>query len=232
MKFKKRGRRPPRRREPEEKPIWYPKTKLGKKVLAGDYSSLEEILKRGEVILESGIIDTLIPDIKQEIIYIGGSPGKGGGIRRTATKRTVRMHKSGRRFKLTAVAAVGDGKGVVGVGKASSKEHRTALEKATLKAKLNMIRVRKGCGSWECACGGTHSIPFKTEAKYGSVRVVLTPGPKGLGLVANPTGRKILGLAGISDLWVKTFGNTGTRMNLVYAIVEALKNLNRIKGAL
>lgn len=221
-----------RQRPPEEKPVWYPKTQLGKRVLNGEFSSLDDILAKGEVILEPEIVDTLIPDLQQEIIYIGGSPGKGGGIRRTATKRTVRMHKSGRRFKLTAVAAVGDGKGVVGIGKASSKEHRTALEKATLQAKLNMIRVRKGCGSWECVCGGDHSIPFKTEAKYGSVRAVLSPAPKGLGLVANPTGRKILGLAGVSDLWVKTFGSTNTRTNLVYAIVGALKNLNKTKGDL
>ena len=177
-------------------------------------------------------MDALIPESKQEIIYVGGSPGKGGGIRRTATKRTVRMHKSGRRFKLTAVVAVGDSKGVVGLGKSSSKEHRTALEKAALQAKLNMVRVRKGCGSWECACGGDHSIPFKSEAKVGSVRVVLYPGPKGLGIVANPTGRQILSLAGIQDIWVKTFGNTHARMNMVYAILEALKNLNKTKGAL
>lgn len=231
MRPRESGQRRSRYRE-EEKPVWSPKTSLGKRVLKGEFSSLEEILRKGEVILEPEIVDTMIPDLKQEVIYVGGSPGKGGGIRRTATKRTVRMHKSGRRFKLTAVVAVGDGKNIVGIGKASSKEHRIALEKAALKAKLNVIRVRNGCGSWECACGGTHSIPFQAQAKYGSVKAVLYPGPKGLGIVANPTGRKVLALAGISDMWLKTFGNTGARMNLVYAIFEALKRLNSTKGAL
>ena len=207
-------------------------TALGRKVMAGEITSLEEIMRSGEVILEPEIIDKLVPDAREEVIYIGGSPGKGGGIRRTATKRTVRMHKSGRRFKLTAVVAVGDGKGVVGIGKASSKEHRTALEKAALQAKLNMIRVRKGCGSWECACDGDHSIPFKAHSSVGSVKVTLLPGPKGLGLVANPTGRKILGLAGINDVWVKATGSTRTRTNFVFAILGALKNLNKTKGAL
>lgn len=220
------------RRRHEEKKEWIPKTSLGKRVMKGEAGSLDDILERGEVILEPEIVDALVPGIKQEIIYIGGSPGKGGGIKRTATKRTVRMHKSGRRFKLTAVVVVGDGKGIVGVGKASSKEHRVAMEKAAHQARLNVIRIRKGCGSWECACGGEHSIPFKTEASYGSVRAILYPGPKGLGLVANPTGRAVLGLAGIKDMWVKTFGNTGARMNLVYAIFQSLKNLNRTKGDL
>ncbi len=209
---------------------WIPKTALGNDVLKGKYGSLEQVLMKGELILEPEIVDRLIPDIKHEILYIGGSPGKGGGIRRTATKRTARMHKSGRRFKLTSVIVVGNEDGVVGMGKASSKEHRVAIEKATLQAKLNVIRARRGCGSWECGCGGTHSIPFKTSAKYGSVRVTLLPAPKGVGIVADRTSRAILKLSGIRDVWVQMDGNSGARINLAYAVFNALKNLNRTKG--
>ncbi|MBN2330204.1 MAG: hypothetical protein JXC85_00135, partial [Candidatus Aenigmarchaeota archaeon] len=146
---RRKGRKPFGEKEEE----WIPKTKLGNDVLAGRFKTLDEILEKGDLILEPEIIDALIPDLMQEIIYIGGSPGKGGGIRRTATKMTARMHKSGRRFKLSAVAVVGNGNGIVGVGSAISKEHRTALEKAVKNAKLNTIRVRRGCGSWECGCG-------------------------------------------------------------------------------
>ncbi|MBI4021684.1 MAG: 30S ribosomal protein S5 [Candidatus Aenigmarchaeota archaeon] len=223
-------RRDDRRRDREEVKPWTPRTDLGRAVQKGEITSVVDILNKGGVILEPEIIDALIPNLKEEVIYIGGSPGKGGGIRRTATKRTVRMHKSGRRYTLSAVVAVGDGLGIVGLGKAASKEHRTALEKATLQAKLNVIHVRKGCGSWECACGSSHSIPFRTEASCGSIRVALLPGPKGLGLVANPTVRQILSLAGIKDIWVKTSGNTGARGNLVYAVFDALNKLNGTKG--
>jgi small subunit ribosomal protein S5 len=216
----------------EEEKIWFPKTKLGKSVLAGKFESLDTLLKEGHVILEPEIVDHLEPEMNQEVIYIGGSPGKGGGIRRTATKRTTRMHKSGRRFKLTALVAVGNGRGIIGIGKASSKEHRMALEKAAQQAKLNVIRVRSACGSWECACDGEHSIPFSTRASFGSVKVRIIPGPKGLGIVANPTVKKIIGLAGIKDIWVKTSGKTETRINLTYAVFDALRNLNRTKGAL
>ncbi len=209
---------------------WIPKTSLGNDVLKGKYKSLEEVLMRGELILEPEIIDKLVPDIKADILYVGGSPGKGGGIRRTATRRTARMHKSGRRFKLTSVMVVGNENGIVGLGKASSKEHRIAIEKATLQAKLNVIRVRRGCGSWECGCGSNHSIPFKTSAKYGSVSVTLLPAPRGVGIVADKTSRVILKLAGIRDVWVKVSGNSGARINLAYAIFTALKNLNRTKG--
>ncbi|MBU0898263.1 MAG: 30S ribosomal protein S5 [Nanoarchaeota archaeon] len=216
----------------EEVKEWIPKTVLGKKVLKGNYSNVDEILEKGELILEPEIIDHLIPDLKQEVIYIGGTPGKGGGIKRTATKKTSRMHKSGRRFKLTAVIVVGNENGIVGIGKASSREHRIAIEKAAKQAKLNVVRVRRSCGSWECACPGNHSIPFETTAKIGSVRAVLKPAPKGVGIVADGATKKILQLSGIKDIWVKTYGATATRMNLAFAVFTALKNLNRTKGSL
>lgn len=209
-----------------------PKTQLGKDVSSGKYKSIEDILEKGMVIQEPLIVDMLIPGLKEEVIYIGGSPGKGGGIKRTATKKTARMHRSGRRFKFTAVVVVGNENGIVGVGQASSRENRTAMDKAIDQAKLNVIQVRQGCGSWECGCGGKHSIPFKTQAKYGSVSVRLIPAPKGLGIVSNDSGKKILRLAGIKDVWVKTLGNTGARNNLIFAIFQALKNLNRTKGEL
>ncbi len=232
MQRNSRGRRPGgRRREYEEdKAEWAPKTKLGKEVLAGNYNSIGDILEKGFVILEPEIVDSLVPDIKEEIIYIGGSPGKGGGIRRTATKRTARMHKSGRRFKLTALVAVGNEDGILGMGKATSREHRLALEKAIQQAKLSIIRVKRGCGSWECGCGGTHSIPFRSSAKSGSIEVTIMPAPKGTGIVADETTKAILRLAGFKDVWVKTRGQTSTRNNLAFTVFDAIKNLNKTKG--
>jgi small subunit ribosomal protein S5 len=142
------------------------------------------------------------------------------------------MHKSGRRFKLSSVIVVGNEAGIVGIGKASSSEHKTAIEKALENAKLNVISIKKGCGSWECGCGGEHSIPFKSEASCGSVKISLLPGPKGLGIVASDPVKKIMTLAGIRDVWVKASGNTHARANLINAVFEALRNLNKTKGDL
>ncbi len=232
-----RGRRPRRtfrEREAEMREQrlaqWVPRTQLGKRVVGGEFKTIDDVLRSGEIILEPEIVDYLVPDLKNEVIYAGGSPGKGGGIRRTATKRTVRMHKSGRRFKLTAVTVIGNEDGVVGIAKASAKEHRNALEKSLEQAKTKLIRVRRGCGSWECGCGGQHSIPFKTTTTVGSVEVTLYPAPKGVGIVASTAAKKMLRLAGIKDIWVKTRGKTRTRGNLAFAVFEALKNLNRAKG--
>lgn len=209
---------------------WVPRTRLGREVVEGKYADMKQVIAKGEIILEPQIVDYLVPGLREELIYIGGTPGKGGGIRRTPTRMTARMHKSGRRFKLTAVVAVGNDDGIIGLGKATSNEHRTAIEKAIQHAKLNVINVRRGCGSWECNCGGAHSIPFKTRGKAGSVVVRLLPTPIGVGIVADDETKKILRLAGIKDVWSRMAGMTSTRMNLAFAVFEALKNLSRTKG--
>ncbi len=209
---------------------WIPKTRLGREVVEGKYTDMKQVIAKGELILEPQIVDYLVAGLREELVYIGGTPGKGGGIRRTPTRMTARMHKSGRRFKLTAVVTVGNDDGIIGIGKATSKEHRTAIEKAIQHAKLNVINVRRGCGSWECNCGGEHSIPFKTRGKAGSVEVKLLPTPVGVGIVADKETKKILKLAGIKDVWSKIAGMSSTRMNLAFAVFEALKNLSKTKG--
>jgi len=147
---------------------WVPKTKLGKSVMNGEITSLDKIFEQGYKITEPEIVEKLLPGLKTEIVFIGGSPGKGGGIKRTPTRRTARMHRSGRRYKISALVIAGNEDGYVGIGKAVGTENRIAIEKATKLAKINIIPVQRGCGSWECNCHGTHSIPFTTSGKSGS----------------------------------------------------------------
>lgn len=205
---------------------WKPRTQLGMDVFGGKITDIHEILEKGLKIKEPQIVDKLVPSIKNELVLIGGRPGKGGGIQRTPLRVSAKMHKSGRRYKYTAFVVVGDGNGLIGCAKGGGKEGRRAVEKATEQAKLNLIQIPRGCGSWECGCGEPHSIPFQTTGKSSSVRVILLPAPKGVGLAANDETKKLLKLAGIRDVWMKTIGNTSTRFNLIKATVYALKSLH------
>ncbi|MBI5061805.1 MAG: 30S ribosomal protein S5 [Candidatus Aenigmarchaeota archaeon] len=205
---------------------WKPRTALGKKVMSGEISSIDQIFAAGIKIKEPDIVDKLLPNLTSVVMHIGGSPGKGGGIRRTPTRRTARMHRSGRRYKISAMVIVGCN-GYVGVGKSQSNEHSVAIDKATQAAKLNIIPVRKGCGSWECVCGGAHSISMIAEGSSGSVTVRLIPAPKGIGLCIGDEAKKILRIAGISDIWSKCFGKSRTRVNYILAVIAAMKNLNK-----
>lgn len=204
---------------------WKPVTLIGKKVFSGEISDIDVVFGMGLPIREPQIIDKIVPDLKNEIILIGGRTGKGGGVQRIPVKITAKMHRSGRRLSTSAFVVVGNENGLIGVGGGHAIEARDAIAKAIQRAKLNLVRVKRGCGSWECRCGTEHSVAFKTTGKSGSVRVELLPAPKGIGLVADDESKKILRLAGIKDVWVRTFGNTSARINLVTAIYDALKKL-------
>jgi len=221
---------------PEEPKIvvpegWKPKTSLGQKILSGVVTDINKVFADGIKIAESEIVDVLLPDLEMEIILAGGSTGKGGGIRRTPFRRTARMHKSGRRFSISVMTTVGNKNGYGGIGLASGPpgKHQEVIKKSTKRAKLNIIPITRGCGSWECLCGTNHSIPFSVTGKSGSVKVKLIPAPKGVGLCVSDEVKKVMRLAGISDVWCKTRGQTTTRVNMMRAVLNALKKLNTFK---
>lgn len=207
---------------------WKPRTKLGKEVMEGKHD-IKSILEAGIKIKEFQIVDKLMPDLGHEIIYIGGSPGKGGGSQRTITKKTARMHKSGRRFRISSLVVVGNGDGIIGVGQGTGKEHRNAIEKAVEHAKLNLVFIKRGCGSWQCSCGQPHSLPLRAMGRAGSVSVELKPAPRGTNLAVSDDLKKILKAAGIKDAWCRTSGNTSARTNLIKAGFNALKSMNNMK---
>lgn len=214
-------------RETEDE-IWKPKTKLGKKVANGGITDIVEALDYDRPIMEPEIVDQLL-DLDEEVILIGGTPGKGGGMRRTVSKRTARMHKSGARYSSNAMTVLGDRNRVIGLGVGESEDTRAAIEDANREAKLNLIKVPKGNGSWEDTGEDDSSIPFAVTGKSGSVTVELQPAPRGTGLACSDEVKKIMELAGIENVWVQTRGKTQTRENLTRATFKALEKLSNMK---
>jgi len=214
--------------EQEEEEVWKPKTKIGKKVANGEITSIIEALNLEKPIMEPEIVDQLV-NLDEEVILIGGTPGKGGGIQRTVSKRTARMHKSGARYSSNAMTVLGNKHNVIGLGTGVSDDTRAAIEAANREAKLNLIQVPKGNGSWEDTGEDDSSIPFAVTGKSGSVEVELKPAPRGTGLACSDEVKKVMELAGIENIWVRTRGNTQTRENLTRATFNALKKLNEMK---
>ncbi|MCE4600565.1 MAG: 30S ribosomal protein S5 [Desulfurococcales archaeon] len=192
---------------------WVPRTKVGRLVLEGKITSLEEIFRRNLPLLEPEIVDYLIGEqLQHEVIDVS---------------IVQKMTDAGRVTKFRAVVVIGNGDGYVGLGKGKARQFREAINKALRNAKLNITPVRRGCGSWECTCGESHSVPFTVRGKSGSVEVILKPAPKGTGLVAGDVAKKVLRLAGISDLWTFTKGETRTSYNFARAVFLALRNTYR-----
>jgi len=187
---------------------WIPKTQLGKQVYEGQVSSIYEIFEEGFKIKEVEIVDVLVPDLKDEVININ-----------LVQKQT----DAGESSRFTALVAVGNENGLIGIGLGKAKRVRNAIEKGIRLAKLNLHPIRMGCGSWECDCGEGHTLPFKVRGKAGSVVVTLLPGPQGLGLVAGDTAKVVLKMSGIKDCWSKSIGKTTTTNSFAFATFEALK---------
>ena len=208
---------------------WVPKTELGKKVKAGEIKDIDQVLSSGKKILESEIVDSLLPTLEYDLITIGQSKGKFGGGKRSIWKQTQKKTKEGNKPKFATVAVIGNKDGYVGLGYGKAKETVPAREKAIRNAKLNIMKVRRGCGSWACGCAETHSIPIRVSGKCSSVQVDLIPAPKGTNLTVQKELKKILSLAGFKDIYSKTKGQTGTELNLVKACMKALHKLNSMK---
>ena len=189
---------------------WIPKTQLGELVQSG-LITIDKIFENNLVVKEKQIIDILLPQLKEDVVTI---------------KMVQQMTASGQRSKFKAVVLIGSD-GYIGVGSTKSREVGPAIRKAIDKAKLSVIPILRGCGSKECGCGHTHSIPFKTKGKCGSVRIELIPAPAGVGLVCADKVKQLLRLAGIEDIWSKTFGDTRTSENLVKATFDALKQAHK-----
>ena len=209
---------------------WIPKTDLGRKIKDNEVIDIGYVLENGLRILEPEIVDALVPNLEQALIEVGQSKGKFGGGKRSIWRQTQKKTKEGNKPKFASVVVVGNKNEFVGIGKGKAKETVPAREKAIRAAKLNMIKIRTGCGSWECNCKEGHSIPFKVTGKSGSIIISLMPAPKGTGLKAEKECRKMLELAGIKDVYSKSFGHTKTKLNMIFACFNALRKLAEIKG--
>ncbi len=205
---KTEGGQPRKRYERKDEEVWIPKTSLGKKIVAGEITSMEEILANGYRIQEAGIIKKLLPDLKSEVIDVG---------------IIQKMTSNGQSTRFKAIVAAGNENGWLGIGHGKAKQMRIAIEKATNAAYLNVSPVKLGCGSWECRCDKPHSVPFKVRGKGGSVTIEIVPAPRGLGLVAGGKIRKLLKLAGLKDAWTKANGSTNTMNSTSKAILDCLR---------
>ena len=141
------------------------------------------------------------PELQERVVFIN---------------RVSTVVTGGRRFSLSALVVVGDGKGKVGIGMGKSAEVPLAIQKAADNAKKNMFQV---------PVTETGSIPHEVIGQFGAGRVLVKPAIEGTGVIAGGPIRPLFELAGIKNVLSKSLG-TSNGLNIIKAAAEALKQLS------
>lgn len=160
----------------------------------------------------------------------GGQGGRGRGPEKVKDEfdskiidlsRVTRVMAGGKRMRFRATVVVGDKKGRVGMAVSKGADVTLAVNKSTMKAKKNLIRVPLVDGT----------IPHTIEVKFGAAQVLLKPAPKGTGVIAGGPVRAVLDLAGIKNVVSKMKGskNKITNVRAVMKAFEALRTREDIK---
>lgn len=130
-------------------------------------------------------------------------------------RRVAKVNARGKRFRFSALAVVGDGKGHVGIGIGKAGEVISAISKAKEKAKQSLRRVP--------LINGT--IPHKIVGRHGASQVLLKPASPGTGIIAGAGVRAVMEQVGINDILSKCVGSNNP-MNVIKATMNALENLH------
>ena len=138
-----------------------------------------------------------------------------GLIKKTiAINRVTKVVKGGRNMRFAAFVVVGDGAGRVGCAMGKSTEVPEAIDKATARAKKNMVRVSLL----------NTSIPHEVLGKFGRGAVLMLPAAEGTGVIAGGPVRSVMEAVGITNIRTKSNG-TNNPINCVKAAIEGLKSL-------
>jgi len=129
-------------------------------------------------------------------------------------RRVTKVVKGGKNLSFSALAAVGNERGLVGIGKGKAREVPQAIGKAVEDAKKKLIEV---------PLSGT-TIPHFIRGEAGGGVVVLRPASKGTGVIAGGAVRTIMELAGIKDILTKSI-RSNNAISVAHATMDALRKL-------
>ena len=136
-------------------------------------------------------------------------------------KRVSKKTKGGNKISFTALVVLGNRKGKVGAALGKAPNVASAIQKALTKAKDNIVEVNLN------GVTGPHEIVKKLKG----AQILMTPAPRGSGIIAGGTVRDVLELSGVKDASAKMLGSNNKNNNVQCAIaaLSAMKHVEKKK---
>jgi len=129
-------------------------------------------------------------------------------------RRVSKVVKGGKNLSFAALVAVGNERGLVGIGKGKAREVPAAIAKAVENAKKHLVRVQLA----------ETTVPHFVRGEADAGVVILRPASKGTGVIAGGAVRVIMELAGIRDILTKSIRSSNP-ISVAHATMDALKRL-------
>lgn len=129
--------------------------------------------------------------------------------------RVTKVTQGGRHFRFSATVAVGNRKGLVGIGTGKANEVPEAIKKALQAANKNVVKV---------SIVDNRTVPHEAMGKVGRASVLIKPAKEGRGIIAGGAARAVLELAGVKDIVAKSLGSN-TKVNVAKATLSALTSM-------